>query len=165
MCAQRRAVAVRCRSVLEIFEVLTSGGRTRLARGARIAYPQSVRKRESNPMTKLHTAVLFLALASSRADAQINAGAQSPEPGLPFTMTQVATFNLPWRIAFLPDGRMIITEKVGPVWLVTQDGVKTPISNVPAVLYQGQGGMLGVFLSPHYATDHNVYLTYSEPGA
>ena len=35
---------------------------------------------------------------------------------------------------------------------------------MPAVLYQGQGGMLGVFLSPHYATDHNVYLTYSEPG-
>ena len=79
-------------------------------------------------------------------------------------MTQVATFNLPWRIAFLPDGRMLITEKVGPVWLVTQQGAKTPVANVPAVLYQGQGGMLGVFLSPHYATDHNVYLTYAEPG-
>ena len=51
-----------------------------------------------------------------------------------------------------------------PVWLVTQQGAKTPVANVPAVLYQGQGGMLGVFLSPHYATDHNVYLTYSEPG-
>ncbi len=79
-------------------------------------------------------------------------------------MTQVATFNLPWRIAFLPDGRMLITEKVGPIWLVTQEGVKTPVTNVPAVLSQGQGGMLGVFLSPHYATDHYVYLTYSEPG-
>ena len=51
----------------------------------------------------------------------------SPEPSLPFTMTQVATFNLPWRIAFLPDGRMLITEKVGPVWLVTQQGAKTPV--------------------------------------
>jgi glucose/arabinose dehydrogenase len=59
---------------------------------------------------------------------------------------------------------MLITEKVGPIWLVTQDGAKMPVHNVPAVLYQGQGGMLGVFLSPHYATDHNVYLTYSEPG-
>ena len=39
-------------------------------------------------------------------------------------MTQVATFNLPWRIAFLPDGRMLITEKVGPIWLVTQTGRK-----------------------------------------
>src|SRR5471030_438832 len=59
---------------------------------------------------------------------------------------------------------MPITEKVGPVWLVTQQGAKTPVENVPAVLYQGQGGMLGVFLSPKYATDHSVYLTYAEPG-
>lgn len=98
------------------------------------------------------------------AEAQANAGEQKPEASLPFTMTQVATFNLPWRIAFLPDGRMLITEKVGPLWLVTQDGAKTPVSNVPAVLAQGQGGMLGVYTSPNYDTDHNVYLTYSEPG-
>jgi glucose/arabinose dehydrogenase len=76
----------------------------------------------------------------------------------------VATFKLPWRIAFLPDGRMLITEKVGPLWLVTQQGEKMPVENVPGVLYQGQGGMLGVFVSPHYATDHRVYLTYAEPG-
>src|SRR4029450_13252595 len=87
-----------------------------------------------------------------------------PESSLPFTLTQVATFSLPWRIAFLPDGRMLVTEKVGPVWLVTQQGAKTQLENVPAVLHQGQGGMLGVFVSPQYATDHNVYLTYSEPG-
>ena len=115
-------------------------------------------------MTRLPFAALFLALASTGTDAQINAGDQKPEPSLPFIMTQVTTFNLPWRIAFLPDGRMLITEKVGSLWLVTQEGAKTPVANVPAVLYQGQGGMLGVFLSPHYATDRNVYLTYSEPG-
>ncbi len=109
-------------------------------------------------------AALLLTLVSTTARAQINAGEQKPEPSLPFTMTQVATFNLPWRIAFLPDGRMLITEKPGPVWLVTQQGAKTPVANVPAVLHQGQGGMLGVFLSPRYATDHNVYLTYAEPG-
>src|SRR6266699_5883134 len=109
-------------------------------------------------MKKLANAALLMALASTRVDAQINAGTLKPEPALPFTMTQVATFNLPWRIAFLPDGRMLITEKVGPVWLVTQQGAKTPVANAPAVLSQGQGGMLGVFLSPHYATDHYVYL-------
>lgn len=105
-----------------------------------------------------------LALPLSALEAQVNAGTQKPEAALPFTMTQVATFNLPWRIAFLPDGRMLITEKVGPVWLVTQQGEKTPVANVPAVLAQGQGGMLGIFLSPNYATDKQVYLTYSEPG-
>ena len=115
-------------------------------------------------MTKLVTALMFLALVATRVDAQINAGEQAPEASLPFTMTPVATFNLPWRIAFLPDGRMLITEKVGPMWLVTQQGVKTPVANVPEVLYGGQGGMLGVYASPHYEHDHYVYLTYCEPG-
>ena len=59
---------------------------------------------------------------------------------------------------------MLITEKDGPVWLVTQDGMRTSVANVPPVLHQGQGGMLGVYLSPRYATDHFIYLTYSEPG-
>jgi aldose sugar dehydrogenase len=107
---------------------------------------------------------LPLILLPAAAQAQINAGEKAPEPALPFTLTEVATFELPWRLAFLPDGRMLVTEKVGPVWLVTQQGEKTPVSNVPAVLYERQGGMFGVFLSPHYATDHSVYLTYAEPG-
>src|SRR3954466_3296973 len=115
-------------------------------------------------MKNLAYASLLLALAAAPARAQVNAGNQAAEETQPFTMTQVATFNLPWRIALLPDGRMLITEKVGALWLVTQQGAKTPVTNVPAVLYQGQGGMLGVFVSPRYATDHNVYLTYSEPG-
>ncbi len=115
-------------------------------------------------MKVLASAALFLTFVSTTAQAQVNAGEQKPEPSLPFTMTQVATFNLPWRMAFLPDGRMLITEKVGPLWLVTQQGAKTPVANAPAVLWQGQGGMLGVYTSPKYATDHNVYLTYSEPG-
>src|SRR5436190_14894874 len=113
---------------------------------------------------KLAKAVLLFIMVSVSAWAQVNVGEQAPEASLPFTMTTVATFKLPWRLAFLPDGRMIITEKVGPVWLVTQQGQKTQLENVPAVLAQGQGGMLGVFVSPRYATDHNVYLTYSEPG-
>ena len=69
----------------------------------------------------------------------------------------------PWGLAFLPDGRMLVTEKVGPLWLVTQDGQKTRVDNVPDVVYGGQGGMLGVYVSPHYARDQSIYLTYSEP--
>jgi aldose sugar dehydrogenase len=113
--------------------------------------------------TLVHAALLLILMATT-AGAQVNAGQQQPESTLPFTMNQVATFNLPWRMAFLPDGRMLITEKPGAVWLVTQQGAKTPVTNVPAVLHQGQGGLLGVFVSPRYATDQNVYLTYSEPG-
>jgi len=63
-------------------------------------------------MKQLVIAGLCLALAGTHADAQINAGEQQPEASLPFNMVQVTTLNLPWRIAFLPDGRMLITEKV-----------------------------------------------------
>jgi glucose/arabinose dehydrogenase len=115
-------------------------------------------------MNKLAIAALSFALLPTAADAQTNAGELKPEASLPFTMTQVATFNLPWRIAFLPDGRMLITEKVGPVWLVTQAGARISIGNIPAVLAQGQGGMLGIYVSPRYGTDSSVYLTYAEPG-
>ena len=116
-------------------------------------------------MRKAILVALLMAAASLPVHAQVNAGEQKPESSVPFTMTRVATLDLPWRIAFLPDGRMLITEKVGPLWLVTQQGAKVQVANAPAVAYGGQGGMLGVFVSPHYATDHNVYLTYSEPGA
>jgi glucose/arabinose dehydrogenase/cytochrome c551/c552 len=115
-------------------------------------------------MKHLVIAGMFLAMASTVASAQVNAGEQKPDANLPFTVTQVTTLSLPWRIAFMPDGRMLITEKVGALQLVTQQGEKTPVANVPAVLWEGQGGMLGVYLSPHYAEDHSIYLTYSEPG-
>jgi aldose sugar dehydrogenase len=109
-------------------------------------------------------AFLFVPLLATSALAQFNAGRQAPEPTVPFTMTKVANFDLPWRIAFLPDSRMLVTEKVGRVQLVTPQGKKTEVKGVPPSYYQGQNGMLGVFLSPHYATDRNVYLTYVEPG-
>ena len=115
-------------------------------------------------MMKLANAALLLILASSAAWAQVNAGEQKPEPSLPFTMTTVTTFTLPWRLAFLPDGRMLITEKVGPVWVVSQQGQKILVGNTPPVYWHGQNGMLGVFVSPRYATDQNIYLTYVEPG-
>jgi glucose/arabinose dehydrogenase len=113
---------------------------------------------------KLARAALLFTLASTAVWAQVNVGQQKPETTVPFNMTTVATFELPWRLAFLPDGRMLITEKVGPVWLVSQQGQKIPVTNTPPVYWQGQNGMLGVFLSPHYATDQSIYLTYVEPG-
>jgi glucose/arabinose dehydrogenase len=78
-------------------------------------------------------AALLLTLVSVTAWAQVNAGEQKPEASVPFTMTTVASFELPWRLAFLPDGRMLITEKVGPVWLVSQQGQKIPVGNTPPV--------------------------------
>src|SRR5438132_4471850 len=108
---------------------------------------------------------LLLTLASAPIWAQNNAGEQKPEPSMPFNMTTVTTFTLPWRMAFLPDGRMLVTEKVGPVWLVAAQGQKiAPVNNTPPVYWQGQNGMFGVYISPRYSTDQSIYLTYAEPG-
>src|SRR6201981_2468014 len=116
-------------------------------------------------MKTLVRTTLLLALAPVIAEAQVNMGDKKPEASVPFTMTQVATFELPWRLAVLPDGRMLVTEKVGPVWLLSPQGQKiAPVSNTPPVYWQGQNGMLGVFVSPRYDTDQRIYLTYAEPG-
>ncbi len=113
---------------------------------------------------KLGKSALLFALAAAAAWAQVNAGETKPEASLPFKMSKVADFELPWRLAFLPDGRMLVTEKIGPIWLVSQTGEKTQVGNTPAVYWQGQNGMLGVFLSPTYAADQQIYITYVEPG-
>jgi glucose/arabinose dehydrogenase len=113
---------------------------------------------------RLAKATLLFILSPMIAGAQVNVGEQKPEDSLPFTMATVTTFKLPWRLAFLPDGRMLITEKPGPVWLVSQNGDKIQVENTPKVYWHDQTGMMGVFLSPHYATDHSIYLTYVEPG-
>jgi glucose/arabinose dehydrogenase len=115
-------------------------------------------------MNLAKTALLFI-LASAAVGAQVNKGEQKSDTNLPFTMTPVTTFELPWRIAFLPDGRMLVTEKVGPVWLLSPQGQKiAPVGNTPPVYWQGQNGMMGVYISPTYAADQRIYLTYAEPG-
>src|ERR1700716_2244422 len=113
---------------------------------------------------KLAKAALLLTLAAAAVWAQVNAGEQKPEASLPFTMTTTATFELPWRVAFLPDGRMLVTEKIRPSGLVSAQGEKiAPLANTPPVYWQGQNGMLGVFVSPHYASHQSIYVTYIEP--
>src|SRR6186713_65909 len=71
----------------------------------------------------------------------------------------------PWGIAFLPDGRMLVTERPGRLRIVAADGSKSePLKGLPAVFAQGQGGLLDVALDPRFADNGLVYLSYSEPG-
>lgn len=105
-----------------------------------------------------------LLLGAAPVFAQINAGALPPTASPPFKLAKVAQFDLPWRIAFLPDGRMLVTEKVGKLFLATPSGQKVEVTGVPPVLYERQNGLLGVYLAPSYPGDGAIYLTYSEPG-
>jgi glucose/arabinose dehydrogenase len=71
----------------------------------------------------------------------------------------------PWALAFLPDGRMLVTERPGRVRIVAADGrISEPLAGVPRVLARGQGGLLDVALDPRFAENRLVYLSYAEPG-
>lgn len=72
----------------------------------------------------------------------------------------------PWGLAFLPDGRMLVTERPGRLRIVTRDGsLSPPVAGTPSVAARGQGGLLDVAVSPSFAKDQLVYLSFSEPGA
>ena len=88
----------------------------------------------------------------------------------PFTTTEVATFDSPWAMDFLPGSgvRMtnvaLVTEKPGRLWLIdVGTGKKTQVAGVPRVVMSSQGGLLDVVASPGFAGDGLIYLTYSEP--
>lgn len=77
----------------------------------------------------------------------------------------IATLSNPWAMVFLPDGRILVTEKAGQLRVVTAAGaVGTPITGVPAVVSTGQGGLLDVALDPDHATNRRIYLSYAEAG-
>jgi glucose/arabinose dehydrogenase len=83
-----------------------------------------------------------------------------------FDVVEVASgLEKPWAIAFLPDRRMLVTEKIaGQLRVVSQDGAKSaPVSGVPRVDGGDQGGLLDVELSPDYAQSKLVFLSYYEP--
>ncbi|MGN7159805.1 PQQ-dependent sugar dehydrogenase [Sphingomonas sp. SAFR-052] len=98
------------------------------------------------------------------AAAPVNYGTATPAKTKPFKTATIATFDNPWALAFLPDQRMLVTEKPGGLWLVAASGTKTAVSGVPKVHFEGQGGLLFVATSPDFAQTRHVYLTYSEPG-
>ena len=77
-----------------------------------------------------------------------------------------ANLSHPWGLAFLPDGRMLVTQKAGSMVIVRADGsaVEATLSGVPAVNARGQGGLLDVALDPDFATDPWVYFSFSEDG-
>jgi glucose/arabinose dehydrogenase len=79
-----------------------------------------------------------------------------------FLATPMAKFAEPWAMTFLPDGRLLVTEKQGTLKLHTIGGASTLISGVPAVAYGGQGGLGDVVLHPRFASNNLIFLSYAE---
>ncbi|WP_144283597.1 PQQ-dependent sugar dehydrogenase [Chryseobacterium echinoideorum] len=82
----------------------------------------------------------------------------------PFTSTVIASsLNSPWGITALPDGRLLITEKSGTMRIVTNLGVVgNPITGIPSVNSNGQGGLLGVCIDPQFSSNKMIYWVFSE---
>lgn len=102
-------------------------------------------------------AILFATACGTGADAQDKASGT-----LPFAVTEIATFNEPWAMAFLPDGRALITEKSGKLKLWREGQPAADVTGVPTVSYAGQGGLGDVVLHPDFATNGLVYLSWAE---
>jgi aldose sugar dehydrogenase len=93
---------------------------------------------------------------------------RSPTPraiAAPIRVDTIATgLEHPWGLAFLPDGRILVTERPGRLRIVDRNGtLSAPLAGVPAVAARGQGGLLDVAIDPRFADNRLVYLSYAEP--
>lgn len=108
---------------------------------------------------------LLAALGAGAALATAPALAQAPAAP-PKVQTVAHGLVNPWGLAFLPDGRMLVTERPGRMRIVGADGkAGPPLPGLPPVVAEGQGGLLDVVLDPRFATNRLVYWSYSEPAA
>ena len=94
---------------------------------------------------------------------------RSPTPGSVAGKVGVETvaggLAHPWALAFLPDGRILVTERPGRLRVVGRDGkLSAPLGGVPKVHAEGQGGLLDVALDPRFEENRLVYLSFAEPG-
>lgn len=90
----------------------------------------------------------------------------TPLADAPFTVEEVARFNEPWAMTFLPGGRQaLVTEKSGKLKYWQEGGSTLDVAGVPTVAYGGQGGFGDVILAPDFAASGTIYLSWVEPGA
>lgn len=118
-------------------------------------------------MRTLLTSLSVLALVACSAPDNVSAQEAEPviaEAGETFSVEEVATFNEPWAMTFLPDGRALVTEKSGTMRLWSADRPTIEVGGVPAVDYGGQGGLGDVVVHPDFAENSLVYFSYAEAG-
>src|SRR5688572_8860135 len=120
----------------------------------------------------MKTAALLLLISSSAAPALPQARDAGPTPEVVETVTgpvrveRLASLEIPWGMASLPDGRLLVTEKPGRLRIWADGRLSEPVAGVPKVAYQAveteQGGLLDVAVDPDFARNGFVYLSYSE---
>ncbi|MDZ4813732.1 MAG: PQQ-dependent sugar dehydrogenase [Pseudomonadota bacterium] len=122
-------------------------------------------------LTILSLSVLLAACNGSSDNTTASAPVPSPaqstaqRSNAPFVITEIARFNEPWAMSFLPDGGLLISEKRGVLKVLDGGGKTAEISGVPTVDYGGQGGFGDIVVHPRFADTGWVYLSYAEAGA
>ena len=107
--------------------------------------------------------IFFLtALTACAQQTESTVKAESAETTNYTIETIVPDLNIPWGMAFLPDGSILITEKSGEL-IHFKDGVKKSIEGVPEVYLRGQGGLLDIKLHPNYNENGWIYISYASP--
>ncbi len=129
------------------------------------------------PTLALSTAMIVAACSSGTASstaapadtARLDASGDQPATPLasaPFTVQDIAAFNEPWAMTFIPGTKLaLITEKSGKLKLWQEGGSTLDVAGVPTVAYGGQGGFGDVILAPDFKTSGHIYLSWIEPGA
>ncbi len=137
--------------------------------GATVARAADPRDQEPPPASaSLPLAVHVPPMAAAAPGPQATGGPGQPRrlPDPPFASAEVSRFDEPWAMVFLPDGRLLVTEKTGHLRLLdVGTRQKGEIVGVPAVAYGGQGGLGDIALHPQFATNRLVYLSYAEAGS
>ena len=104
--------------------------------------------------------------AAAAATAQVADAAEREVRGIgPFSVETIASFDEPWALSFLPDGRLLVSERPGALKLVdVATGRSGDLGGVPEVVYGGQGGFGDVVPHPQFAENSLVYVSYAEKG-
>ncbi len=111
-------------------------------------------------------AVMAVLPAAARAAVGETLAQQNSEKAQFRVVTVAEGLERPWGMSFLPDSRILVTERPGRLRLIGRNGrLSAPIANVPKVLARGQGGLLDVVISPAFERDRTIFLSYAEPTA
>ena len=115
-------------------------------------------------MRHLALTALPLALIACSADNAVGQNSTTSATK-PFKTSVIADFDAPWAMTFMPDGRMLVTEKAGEMILFDpKNGTKIPVAGIPPVDSEGQGALMDVVLAPDFARNRSVYFSFSEAG-
>lgn len=118
------------------------------------------------PKVNLTLSLMVLPVAMLSQSVLAAEPAFVPTEKYPLRIETVASgLSHPWGLAFLPDGRLLVTERSGALRLVTNGKISAPLSGLPKIAVGGQGGLLDVLVDQNFTNNQRIYFSFSEPGA